>query len=137
MYGDNVNEQNNRGDTSLHWACSIINDKKYRGDLLLAGADETITNDDGLTPAHVVASANERNGKLLELLDVSNGWKMLVRSRRLRRRTAVQVMMTLVKWKVKHRRSKLKREKLKMHLVKTCAVVLTLHTNRAKHQLLI
>jgi hypothetical protein len=42
--------------------------------------------------------------KVLPLLDVSSKWKLLVRSHRLRRRTAVRVMMTLVKWKVIQRK---------------------------------
>jgi hypothetical protein len=40
--------------------------------------------------------AEKGNVEMLSLLDVSNKWKRLVRSHRLRRRTAVRVMMTLI-----------------------------------------
>jgi hypothetical protein len=45
--GENVNVQDNyTGFTPLHWACDRINSDSV-GALLLAGADETITNDNG------------------------------------------------------------------------------------------
>jgi hypothetical protein len=90
------------GYTPLHWACFYDNSDSV-GALLLAGADETITNDRGQTP--VQYAVKEGNVEVLSLLDVSSKWKLLVRSHRLRRRTAVRVMMTLVKWKVQQTRS--------------------------------
>jgi hypothetical protein len=63
------------------------------GALLLAGADDTITNYGGYTP---LQQAERGNVELLSLLDVSNKWKMLIRPHRLRRRAAVRVMMTLI-----------------------------------------
>jgi hypothetical protein len=92
--GEDVNVQHNyNGNTPLHWAC-YDDDSDIVGALLLAGADETITNDWGLTP--VQWAVEWGRVKVLPLLDVSSKWKLLVRSHRLRRRTAVRVMMTLV-----------------------------------------
>jgi hypothetical protein len=88
-------------DTHLYTGL-VINNSDIVGALLLAGADETITNDDGLTPVQLAVLLNFV--KVLPLLDVSSKWKLLVRSHRLRRRTAVRVMMTLVKWKVIQRK---------------------------------
>jgi hypothetical protein len=98
VFGEDVNEQDNyNGNTPLHTACYDDNSESV-GALLLAGADETITNDRGQTP--VQWAVEYGRVKVLSLLDVSSEWKLLVRSHRLRRRTAVRVMMTLVKWKV-------------------------------------
>jgi hypothetical protein len=83
------------------------------GALLLAGADETITNDNGQTPVQWAVKWD--SVKVLSLLDVSSKWKLLVRSHRLRRRTAVRVMMTLVKWKVQQTRSMWTRAIMKFH----------------------
>ena len=43
---------------------------------MLAGADETITNDRRLTPAQVAES--ERHSKLLKLLDRENLWHVML-----------------------------------------------------------
>jgi ankyrin repeat protein len=102
MCGEDVNMYDNGNrDTLLHWACEYKSD--IVGALLLAGADETIANDNGLTPVQWAAKRGRQN--ILPLLDVSSEWKLLVRSHRLRRRTAVRVMMTLVKWKVQQTRA--------------------------------
>jgi hypothetical protein len=91
--GKDVNVQGNDGNTPLRRICSYSNIDSV-GALLLAGADETITNDEGQTP--VQWAMKWRSVKVLSLMDVSSKWKLLVRSHRLRRRTAVRVMMTLV-----------------------------------------
>jgi hypothetical protein len=97
-YGEDVNAQDHHtGDTPLHRTC-YTNDSDIASVLLLAEADETITNDRGQTPVQLAVEYN--SVEVLPLLDVSSKWKFLVRSHRLRRRTAVRVMMTLVKWKV-------------------------------------
>jgi ankyrin repeat protein len=99
VYGEDVNAQDDYGDTFLHIVCSSSpGNSDIVGVLLLAGADETITNDDELTSVQL--ASRWRSDKVLELLDVSSKWKLLVRLHRLRRRTAVRVMMTLVNWKV-------------------------------------
>ena len=53
--GHKMNVQDNYGDTPLHWACSNGHSDIVET-LMLAGADETITNDDGETPAQVAES---------------------------------------------------------------------------------
>ena len=61
-----INVQDDRGNTSLHLACSFgLSDIVET--LMLAAADETITNDEGKTPAQVA----DRRGhnELLKLLD--------------------------------------------------------------------
>jgi hypothetical protein len=99
---ENVNVRcYSNNDTPLHTAC-FFNDSDRVGALLLAGADETITNDRRETPVQLAVREGEVD--VLPLLDVSNEWKLLVRSHHLRRRTAVRVMMTLVKWKVIQRK---------------------------------
>jgi hypothetical protein len=112
--GEDVNVQDDYGYTSLHVACfDDISDAV--GALLLAGADETITNDRGLTP--VQRAVRYKRVKVLSLMDVSSKWKRLVRSHRLRRRTAVRVMMTLVKWKVQQTRSMWTRAIMTLHAI--------------------
>jgi hypothetical protein len=103
---EDVNVQGHyNGNTPLHKACNDDNSDRV-GVLLLAGADETILNDMGQTPVQLVAveryqvneaKTREREINVPFLL-------LLVRSHRLRRRTAVRVMMALVKWKVQQRK---------------------------------
>jgi hypothetical protein len=95
--GKDVSVPDNDGNTLLHRACYAGN-RDYIGALLLAGADETIVNDDGETPVQLAVEF--RSVKVLPLMDVSSEWKLLVCSHRLRRRTAVRVMMALVTWMV-------------------------------------
>jgi hypothetical protein len=97
-----INIQSQKGNTALHGAC-IIQRTDIAGALLLAGADETITNDMGCTPIQLLDSQRPHS-EMLSLLDVSSKWKVLVRSHRLRQRTAVQVMMALVESKVESTR---------------------------------
>jgi hypothetical protein len=113
--GENVNVQDNyAGDTPLHAACDRNNGDNV-GALLLAGADETVTNDRGQTPVQYAVVWGRV--KVLPLLDVSSEWKLLIRSHRLRRRTAVRVMMTLVKWKVQQTRSMWTRAIMTLHTI--------------------
>jgi ankyrin repeat protein len=83
-------------DTPLHEACRL-GYSDIVGALLLAGADETIANDRQETPAQELSTWNDATLQMLALLDVSNNWKMLVRSYRLRRHIAARVMLTLIK----------------------------------------
>jgi hypothetical protein len=118
--GKNINVQDNYiGFTPLHYA-SMNNDLNSAGALLLAGADETITNDNGHTPEQEALWWGRV--KVLPLLDVSSKWKLLVRSHRLRRRTAVRVMMTLVKWKVQQTRSMWTRAIMTLHTIMTLII---------------
>ena len=67
-----MNEQNNVGDTPLHIACKLRHNNIVEA-LMLAGADETIANDEGKTPAQLA----ERKGgdrELLKLFDRVNLW---------------------------------------------------------------
>jgi hypothetical protein len=126
--GEDVNVQDNyTGYTPLHRACEYDNSDNV-GALLLAGAHETITNDGGQTP--VQSAVSHDRVEVLPLLDVSSKWKLLVRSRRLRRRTAVRVMMTLVKWKVQQTRSMWTRAIMTLHTIITC----TVYTYRHNYQ---
>ena len=65
-----INVQNNIGDTPLHRACSNGH-RDIVEILMLAGADETITNDYGETPAQVV-----RHSELVKLLDKDSLWQV-------------------------------------------------------------
>jgi hypothetical protein len=126
--GEDVNVQDNYdGYTPLHMACFYDNSDSV-GALLLAGADETITNDEGQTPVQYAVKYGRV--KVLSLLDVSSKWKLLVRSHRLRRRTAVRVMMTLVTWKVQQTRSMWTRAIMTLHTIITC----TVYTYRHNYQ---
>ena len=66
-----INAQNNAGYTPLHWACRL-----GHGDivkiLMLAGADETITNNGWLTPAQVAELCG--HPELLKLLNRQTLW---------------------------------------------------------------
>jgi hypothetical protein len=117
--GEDVNVQNNDGCTPLHRATFYENADSV-GALLLAGADETVTNDEGLTPVQWAVKSSSVN--VLPLLDVSNKWKLLIRSHRLRRRTAVRVMMALVKLKVQQTSSAWTRAIMTYQTIMTCAV---------------
>jgi hypothetical protein len=97
----------------------IIHSSYSVGALLLAGADETIINEDGLTPAQWAVMRGRHT--VLPMLDVSSKWKLLVRSHRLRRRAAVRVMMSLARWKVQTR-SIWTRAKMTVHNIIICAV---------------
>ena len=73
--GHKINVQDNNGNTPLHNAC-------YNGHsdvvetLMLAGADETITNDLQITPAQVAWGRG--HNKLLKLLDRDSLWQVLL-----------------------------------------------------------
>jgi hypothetical protein len=129
--GKDVNvEDNFNGDTPLHQACGYFGNSDSVGALLLAGADESITDDEGLTP--VQRAVQYERVKVLPLLDVSSKWKLLVRSHRLRRRTAVRVMMTLVTWKVQQTRSMWTRAIMTLHTI--IRVRCTVYTFRHNYQ---
>jgi hypothetical protein len=123
VFGEDFNVQDNEnGNTPLHlnFHETTINSYDKIGALLLAGADETIPNDSGETP--VQKAVKWGSVTVLSLLDVSSKWKLLVRSHRLRRRTAVRVVMTLVEWKVQQTRSMWIRAILTLHTIMTCTM---------------
>ena len=76
--GHKINAQDPTGNTPLHLAC-------YNGHsdiveiLMLAGADETITNDLGETPARMAESG--WHSELLKLLDIDSLWQLMLRQR--------------------------------------------------------
>ena len=70
-----INVRDNFGFTPLHWACFKGHSDIVRT-LMLAGADETITNDERMTPAQV--AVNEGHTGLLKLLDSNNLWQMIL-----------------------------------------------------------
>lgn len=111
---DNVNVQDTNEDTPLHHACNRGNSDAI-GILLLAGANETLTNNNGQTPVQIAVI--KKRWRAVELLDTSNRWKVLIRSHRLRRRTAMRVMMTLVKWKVEQVRCRWTRAIVTLHTI--------------------
>jgi ankyrin repeat protein len=114
MYDVDINVQDDFGNTPLRWAC-LSGNSDILGVLLLAAADETISNQWGKTPAQEAASLRREN--MLKLLDVDNEWKLLARTLRLRRRCAMQVMMSLVKWELKQRNGMWKLTAKKVHLL--------------------
>ena len=85
--GHKINVQDNRGNTPLHWACrngysDIVET------LMLAGADETITNDEGKTPAQVAESRRNRE-LLLKLLDRVSLQQVMLRRNKLKHKSLV------------------------------------------------
>ena len=89
--GHKINVQANTGNTPLHFAC-FNNHSDIVETLMLAGADETITNDRGKTPAQVAVSAG--HSKLLELLDRDSLWQGIL-WRRYKLKLSVVVLMML------------------------------------------
>ena len=87
-----INAQDNIGCTPLHIAC----DWGYSAIveiLMLAGADMTITNDDGMTPVQVVES--RRHYDLLKLLDRENLWQVMIgRRKKFKLSIIVLIMLT-------------------------------------------
>ena len=69
MADPKINVQDNGGNTPLHIACSYGRTEIVLT-LMLAGADETITNDKGETPAK--GAESEGHSELLKLLDRGN-----------------------------------------------------------------
>lgn len=89
--GHSVNIQNNSGDTPLHKACEHGHSNIVET-LMLVGADETISNDDGETPAQVAACME--HGKLLQLLTRDSLWLGFLK-RRMFRPFSVGFLMVL------------------------------------------
>ena len=91
--GHKFNVQDNNGDTPLHYACSNGYSDIVET-LMLAGADETITNDRGETPAKVA----ERMGhnELQNLLDRDRLFQvMLGRRKKLKLSLILMIMLTI------------------------------------------
>ena len=70
-----INVQDNDGNTPLHIAC-LYGYTEIVGSLMFCGADETISNDKGETPAQVAES--EGYSELLELLDRGSLFKVML-----------------------------------------------------------
>ena len=71
-----LNKQNNFGYTPLHVAC--LNIHPYILEILmLEGADETIANDDGQTPAQLAASPRLEKWGMTKLLDRKSLWEII------------------------------------------------------------
>ena len=66
LAGRDINAQNNDGNTPLHYACSNSLGNAVEI-LMIVGADETITNDDGLTPAQLAKKYGHKD--ILNLLN--------------------------------------------------------------------
>ena len=105
-----INVQDNEGETPLHEAC-------YRGHsyileiLMLAGADETITNDNGKTPAQVV---NREHKELLKLLDRVGLWHaMQERQKKLKLSQTLLTLRLMRKRRIKYCINPYRLQKLK------------------------
>ena len=81
--GHNINVQDNGGNTPLHIAC-LYGHTEIVKILMIALADETITNDKRETPAQVAES--EGHSELRELLDKFSLWKVVQKNYRVKRR---------------------------------------------------
>ena len=90
-----INWQNNDGNTPLHLAC-IYGHRKIVECLMFAGANETISNDWGETPAQQAKSRNQR--QILGLLDRESLWKAIInRKVLLIRMSRIAFAMLLIK----------------------------------------
>ena len=102
-----INIQDNYGNTPLHIAC-----KSGHADivetLMLAGADETITNDDRLSPAGI--ALNSGHTQLLALLDRDSFWQVMLRRNRLKLKLVIHKMLV-----VKIMREKVTNKDLQKH----------------------
>ena len=90
-YSHVVNLQTDDGNTPLHLAC-YYGDSKIIEALMLAGADETITNDNCQTPAKRAIA--ERHEKVLKLLDRSSLWTWMIRREKMKNWQVI--MLTVV-----------------------------------------
>ena len=77
--GHKINVQDNKGNTPLHCGC-FNGHREIAETLMLAGVDETVTNDEGKTPAQVAES--ERHSKLLKLLDRDSLWQVMLKQQK-------------------------------------------------------
>ena len=92
--GHEINVQDNVGDTPLHRACrSGYSDIVEI--LMLAGADETITNDRGQTPAQLAVWI--RRSELLKLLDRDSLWQVMLKRQNKSTLSLVVLMMLTVR----------------------------------------
>ena len=89
-----IDVQNNAGDTPLHIACRNGHSKTVET-LMLAGANETITNDRRHTPLQLAKSRGYIT--LLRLLDRASLQELIARRSRLKKlRNSYLVMLTLL-----------------------------------------
>ena len=92
MSGHKINVQDNIGNTPLHYAC-FNGHSDIVETLMLAGADETITNDGGMTPAQV--AEREGHNEVLKLLDRDSLWQVMLGRRRKTTKLSLVVLTML------------------------------------------
>ena len=92
--GHKINVQDKFGNTPLYLACSTGHSDIVET-LMLAGADETITNDYRQTPAQEAESKGHR--ELLKLLDRDSLWQVMLGRRNKSKLSLVVLMMLTVK----------------------------------------
>ena len=92
--GHKINVQDNDGYTPLHIAC-FNGDSDIVESLMLAGADETITNNRGETPAQVAVSV--RHSEQLKLLEGVTLWQKMRRRRNKLKLSLVFLTMLIVR----------------------------------------
>ena len=90
--GHKVNVQDNHGNTPLHLACSYGRSDIVET-LMLAGANETITNDEQKTPAQVAESEGYKI--LLKLLNRDSLWQMMILRQQNKLTLVVLMVLTL------------------------------------------
>ena len=94
VIGHDINVQDNNGDTPLHRAC-YYGHKNIIETLLLAGADETITNDDRKTLEQLVKG--EELNELRKLLNIDKLWRMILKRRKKLELSPILLIMLIVK----------------------------------------
>ena len=94
VQGHKVNLHDNIGYTPLHWAC-YYGHSDIVETLMLAGADETITNNKGQTPAQVAERYGHR--ELSKLLNRDSLWQVMLRCLNKSKLSLVVLMMLTVK----------------------------------------
>ena len=93
--GHEIDAQDNSANTPLHRAC-FYGGKGTVETLMLAGADERITNDEMLTPAQL-AERNKRS-ELLELLNRDSLQEVILRRNKLKKTYILLLVMLTIRW---------------------------------------
>ena len=90
--GHKINVQNNDGNTPLHRACYYVRTDIVET-LMLEGADETITNDRGETPAQ--EAEREGHSELLKMLDRDSLWQVMLGRQKKLKQLSLVLLITL------------------------------------------